>query len=226
MTAPDAAARSALLARLPAQGFVPSADIAPWSAAARAAAFAEAVEAFAAAYWSLEPDERRARFNVLWNGRYGPVAARLGLLEPGLNATRGGRAVTVEALVRELATLDLRVHDTPLATPPVATGSVVLPKYRGFERSVADDRADVRINRRLVVGVAAAVLLGALTLAHAWFPDLFPFDRPQPRTQFTTDEVRAYRAYHDGPRAGTLTVPPHGYTDWLAAGKPAARTPR
>jgi len=82
---PDPSARTLLLARLPAAGFVPPEDAAPWSLGARSARFAAAVEAFAAAYWSRPPNERCARFNQLWAIRIGAGAARLCILGSGLD---------------------------------------------------------------------------------------------------------------------------------------------
>ncbi|MBN9523621.1 hypothetical protein J0H58_34770 [bacterium] len=113
MTAPPAA-RAAMLRRLPGDGFVPPAAAVPWSPAARAAAFAADVEAFAAAYWALVPKARRDRYNALWESRYGPAAARLAELEWGRSAaSRAGAVVksrTVSELARELYRLRLRAR--------------------------------------------------------------------------------------------------------------------
>lgn len=109
MTAPDPAARAALLRRLPRDGFVPPDDAAPWSRAARAAAFAAEVEAFAAAFWALAPDARRERFNALRERRYGPAAARLAELESGLDVEgttpRGREETALTGIARELFVL-------------------------------------------------------------------------------------------------------------------------
>jgi len=86
MTVTDPVTRRELLACLPALAFVPPEDAAPWSLAARSAAFAAAVEAFAAEYWALPPrGERRVRYNQLWDDRVGPVTGRLAELAPGLD---------------------------------------------------------------------------------------------------------------------------------------------
>lgn len=238
MTAPDPPTRAALLARLPALGFVPPTAAAPWSLAARSAAFAAAVDAFAAAYWSLPPDERRVRYNQLWNARHGPAAGRLGLLEPGLNVihapadTQGPR--THGRLVRELDAIRRRaeaeqyeemrartiVSDRPVYTPPAATAEVAIPRYSGFERSVADAGAEWRVNRKLLAGAAAVSLFAVLMMADVWFAD-----GRRPRTTFTPAEVRAFEAYQDRPRRAARAVAPVGYDDWLRAGRPASRIP-
>src|SRR5262245_8682799 len=125
------AARAAFLRRLPAAGFVPPPE---WRAAARTptgrpaagpgalpdpgadpddgGARAE-VEAFAAAFWSLAPAERRARWQGLLDRHAAdpPLAARLRRLEPGLDLDAvpadGGRTRVRElaAVVQELFVL-------------------------------------------------------------------------------------------------------------------------
>ncbi|MFO0796694.1 MAG: hypothetical protein U0804_04400 [Gemmataceae bacterium] len=231
--------RSELLARLVSDGFVPPEDAAPWSVEVRAAEFRAAVEAFAAAYWSLSPDERRERYNRLWNGRYGPGAARLGLLESGLNVIHApadapsprshGRLVRELDAIRRQAEVEryeeMRartiVSDSPVYTPSAATGEVLIPRYSGFEQSVADARADWRVNRWLLNGVTAVGLVLVLMLLYVVFSD----DRPRWRTTFTPTEVWSFQAYHNNLGSGTYTPQPAGYADWVAAGKPAARTP-
>lgn len=114
MTVPDRPTRAQLLARLPALGLVPPEDAVPWSLAARSAAFAAAVEAFAAAYWSLAPADRRKRYNQLWQERSGPAAGRLAELETGLDIAPGTAVdpwvVYVTRLARELFVLPPRVR--------------------------------------------------------------------------------------------------------------------
>ncbi len=127
MTAPDPAARAALLRRLPRDGFVPPDAAAPWSPAARAAVFAAEVEAFAVAFWGLAPDERRRRYNALRETRYGPAAARLAEFESGLDAT-GGAGRSCAALARELyITLSRAAHRT--------TVEAEVPDYERYDEA-------------------------------------------------------------------------------------------
>lgn len=95
--------RAARLRRLPAEGFVPP------HPAATDAAFAADVRAFAAAFWSLTPADRRARWKALAGCPVGAAAARLGDLEPGLGvvpvAQPDPRAAELSDLVRELFVL-------------------------------------------------------------------------------------------------------------------------
>ncbi len=81
----------------------------PPYAAAPDAAFAADVRAFAAAFWSLPPADRRARWRELAGRPVGPAAARLADLEPGLGVAPAAqpdpRAAELADLVRELFVL-------------------------------------------------------------------------------------------------------------------------
>jgi hypothetical protein len=126
-----AAARAAFLRRLPAAGFVPPPE---WRAAVRAltgrpapgpGALPDAgdapdddgpraeVEAFAAAFWSLAPAERRARWQDLLDRCAGdpPLAARLRRLEGGVDldaippGSGRGRVQELASVLQELFVL-------------------------------------------------------------------------------------------------------------------------
>ncbi|HEX4608193.1 MAG TPA: hypothetical protein VH092_08300 [Urbifossiella sp.] len=156
MTAPDPAARTALLERLTRDGFVPPDGTATWSAAARCAAFAAEVEAFAVAFWSLAPAGRRQRYETLWETRYGPAAARLAELEPGLDMVPVPQpdpvGEEVEQLIRDLFVLHPRDRTACRATWAAAAAAEAEPQ----KPSVAD-RAAVA-----VVGPVAGLERGLL----------------------------------------------------------------
>lgn len=230
--------RAALLARLPVLGFVPPEDAAPWARAARSAAFAAAVEAFAAAYWSLAPADRRERYNQLWEARYGSAAARLGLLRSGLDRTRESAGdpgpTTHDELVRELAASRRRAAARRYKE---RRSRAVASDRRTFDladlvshwqtSSLAGLLSHPLVHRWMTVGaVAAVVLWGALMLWLAFFPDSFPGGRPQPQTTFTPDEVQRFQRYQTTPGGSLWSVPPAGYDDWVRAGRPAGKTPR
>ncbi|QDU18384.1 hypothetical protein [Urbifossiella limnaea] len=237
-------ARADLLARLPAVGFLPPEDAAPWSVATRAAEFRAAVEGFAAAYWSLPPAKRGARYDRLSAAAYGPAAARLGLLESGLDVTREAgddpTPTTLDQLVRELAAIRRRARvekrEARRTTAVVFVEflydtldglGVVLDRRsrrRGHKWSLKGFLAD-RVNQSLLfcsgvagVAVIALVLVGQLSPGRAGAG-------PPTRTTFTPAEVQSYQAYHVAPRFRRLLGPPAGYADWVAAGKPAGKTP-
>ncbi|MBN9523620.1 hypothetical protein J0H58_34765 [bacterium] len=242
------AARTELLRRLPRDGFLPAEDAAPWSRAGRCAAFAADVEAFAAGYWAMPPAERRARFNALWNARYGPAAGRLGLLEDGLDVAGDGRAATTHAgLVRELevirhqavaARLDemrARTIMWPVPAPVARTDAAperpveelpAFDEYRLPRRPSGAPYADLwYANGLFLLGLAAAGLIGLAVLVYANFPGRFP-ETPGTPLPFTAREVRDFQSYHDGLRDGKPYRPqPARYGEWLRAGKPGARVP-
>lgn len=254
MTATDAPARAALLRRLPADGFVPAEDATPWSTAARCAAFAADVEAFAAAFWSLTPADRRVRFNTLWNARYGLAATRLGEIEHGLDyprtTARGGSPSTIQELVRELAAIRARglpefledVHTGAFTTPiPAGTTGVLAPitflsdalptapdRFSGMSHG-ADRHSRLsdlwHANPRLLIGLVAVVAVVLMVLIDSHYPNWLPAVH-DPRTVFTYSEVSDFLSYRDGLRQGKSYRPaPPRYADWLVAGMPAGRSP-
>ncbi|MFO0796695.1 MAG: hypothetical protein U0804_04405 [Gemmataceae bacterium] len=134
-------ARADLLARLPAAGFVPPEDAAPWSVEVRAAEFRAAVEAFAVAYWSLPPAKRGARYDRLSAAAYGPAAARLGLLESGLDATAADPGPTThDRLVRELIATRRQAR--------IAAAQTTRPFVVVFQEFVFDTLAGLGLVRR------------------------------------------------------------------------------